>query len=209
MTLQHFELIQTMSHSIYYGRVSTSEQNIRQQQEEARTLGCNNAYFDEGVSGYHVSPSERREWQKVMAALRAGDTLYVRWLDRISRRYDELHATMQELMKRGVTVHCTMNGMYFDGASDNPIAKATRDAILAFMAAQGEMDYLNRKEMQRRGIELAKQEKRYNGRPKIISDSAVASWRVESGASIKATAEHFAISESSVKRAMSSVKKSV
>lgn len=195
-----------MSHSIYYGRVSTSEQNIRQQQVEALALGCNFSYFDEGVSGYHVSPNERREWQKVMAALRAGDTLYVRWLDRISRRYDELHKTMQELMQRGVTVHCTMNGMFFDGASDNPIAKATRDAILAFMAAQGEMDYLNRKEMQRRGIEIAKQEGRYNGRPKTIADAEVASWRADSGASIKATAEHFEISQSSVKRAISSAK---
>ncbi|WP_215776906.1 recombinase family protein [Paludibacterium sp. B53371] len=194
-----------MPHSIYYGRVSTSEQNINQQRAEAESLGCDASFFDEGVSGYHVAPADRPEWQKVMAALRAGDTLYVRWLDRISRRYDELHNTMQTLMQRGVIVFCTMNKMAFDGSSDDPIAKATRDAVLAFMAAQGEVDYINRKEMQRRGIELAKEQGRYNGRPKTVDDKAVAAWRSETGASIKATAEHFGIGESSVKRALKAV----
>jgi len=189
-------------HSIYYGRVSTTEQNLGQQRAEAEALGCNACYFDEGVSGYHVAPGDRPEWQKVMAALRRGDALYVRWLDRISRRYDELHSTMQALMKLGVTVHCTLNGMVFDGATEDPIAKATRDAVLAFMAAQGEVDYLNRKEMQRRGIEIAKAEGRYTGRPKSVDDAAVATWKAETGASIKQTAEHFGIGESSVKRAL-------
>jgi putative DNA-invertase from lambdoid prophage Rac len=192
----------TSSHSIYYGRVSTSEQNSSQQRVEAEALGCDDCFFDEGVSGYHVAPVDRPEWPKVMAALRRGDTLYVRWLDRISRRYDELHNTMQVLMQRGVTVRCTMNGMVFDGATDDPIAKATRDAVLAFMAAQGEVDYVNRKEMQRRGIQLAKEEGRYTGRPKSVDDAAVAAWKAETGATIKATAEHFSIGESSVKRAL-------
>lgn len=124
-------------------------------------------------------------------ALRRGDTLYARWLDRINRRYDELHSTMQVLMKLGVKVHCTLNGMMFDGATEDPIAKATRDAVLAFMAAQGEVDYVNRKKMQRRGIEVAKAEGRYMGRPKLVDDRAVAAWRAETGASIKQTAEHF------------------
>jgi DNA invertase Pin-like site-specific DNA recombinase len=192
----------TNSHSIYYGRVSTSEQNIAQQKAEAGSLGCDDSFFDDGVSGYHVPPSDRPEWPKVVAALRQGDTLYVRWLDRISRRYDELHNTMQMLMQKGVTVRCTMNGMVFDGASQDPIAKATRDAVLAFMAAQGEVDYLNRKEMQRRGIELAKEQGRYSGRPKAIDDAAVAAWKAETGKSIRETAEHFGIGESSVKRAL-------
>jgi DNA invertase Pin-like site-specific DNA recombinase len=192
----------TSSHSIYYGRVSTSEQNSSQQRVEAEALGCDACFFDEGVSGYHVAPADRPEWPKVMAALRRGDTLYVRWLDRISRRYDELHNTMQVLMQRGVTVRCTMNGMVFDGATDDPIAKATRDAVLAFMAAQGEVDYVNRKEMQRRGIQLAKEEGRYTGRPKSVDDAAVSAWKAETGATIKATAEHFGIGESSVKRAL-------
>jgi DNA invertase Pin-like site-specific DNA recombinase len=126
--------------------------------------------------------------------------LYVRWLDRISRRYDELHNTMQVLMQRGVTVRCTMNGMVFDGATDDPIAK--RPVMLSWPSwLQGEVDYVNRKEMQRRGIQ-PKEEGRYTGRPKSVDDAAVAAWKAETGATIKATAGTFGIGESSVKRAL-------
>lgn len=72
------------------------------------------------------------------------------------RRYDELNLVMQELMRMGIKVVCTLTGMQFDGTASNAIDKATRDAVLAFIAAQGEADYLNRREMQKRGIEVAK-----------------------------------------------------
>jgi DNA invertase Pin-like site-specific DNA recombinase len=90
--------------------------------------------------------------------------------------------------------------MEFDGTASDPIKKATRDAILAFMAAQGEADYLNRRDMQARGIGIAKAEGRYKGRAKARDADAVIAWRAENGASIKATAEHFDISPATVKR---------
>ncbi|WP_035852054.1 recombinase family protein [Deefgea rivuli] len=187
----------------YYGRVSTSEQNSEQQRREASELGCERSFIDEGVSGYHVAPVERTGWQELLKVVREGDTLYVRWLDRISRRYDELHVTMRGLMEKGVKVICTMNGMEFDGRTTDPMQKAVRDAVLAFMAAQGEADYKNRREMQSRGIAIAKEEGRYKGKPKTIDDAEVKAWRTEQGATIKATADYFSISISSVKRACS------
>lgn len=48
-------------HSIYYGRVSTTEQNLGQQKAGAEALGCNAYYFDEGASGYYVAPGDRPE----------------------------------------------------------------------------------------------------------------------------------------------------
>jgi DNA invertase Pin-like site-specific DNA recombinase len=39
----------------------------------------------------------------------------VRWLDRISRRHDELRRTMYRLMQLGVRVECSLSGMAFDG----------------------------------------------------------------------------------------------
>lgn len=41
---------------------------------------------------------------------------------------------MQRLMAGGVKVVSTSSGMEFDGAASDAIVKATRDAILAFMA---------------------------------------------------------------------------
>lgn len=191
-----------MSRTVYYGRVSTTEQNADQQRADAMAHGCDKVFLDEGSSGFNTDPHERKGWQMVMAALSSGDVLFVRWLDRISRKYDVLARTMRALMDMGVTVRCTLNGFEFDGATNDPIKKATRDALLAFMSAQGEVDYLNRLEMQRRGIQLAAAAGKYKGRPKKYDDAAIAAWRRENGATIKATADEFGINVSTVKRAL-------
>ena len=72
--------------------------------------------------------------------------------------------------------------------------------LAAFMAAQGESDYLNRREMQRRGIDAAKARGKHMGRPKAAEASAVSAWRAEHGASIAKTAENFGLSVATVKR---------
>ncbi|MBN3791871.1 recombinase family protein [Burkholderia sp. Ac-20353] len=189
--------------TVYYGRISTTDgQTSASQYDDAAKQGVHakHIHIDEGVSGYHVAPEDRPEWKRVLDKLSDGGVLYVRWLDRISRRYDELHRTMRHLMDAGVKVVCTMNGMVFDGTATDAISKATRDAVLAFMAAQGEADYLNRREMQKRGIESAKAQGKDMGRPKAADATEVVAWRAEHGASIAATSEHFGISVATVKR---------
>jgi DNA invertase Pin-like site-specific DNA recombinase len=189
---------------IYYGRISTTDgQSSASQYEDARRHGVldKDVFIDEGVSGYHVAPESREQWRKAEHDLRHGGLLIVRWLDRISRRYDELHRTMRRLLDLGVRVECTLNGMAFDGATTDPIEKATRDAILAFMAAQGEADYRNRAEMQRRGVAIAKAEGRYKGRVRSHDYAEIKAWRAEHGASIRMTAEHFGVGTATVKRA--------
>ncbi|WP_250512854.1 recombinase family protein [Caballeronia sp. INDeC2] len=197
-----------MSQTFYYGRISTTDgQTIATQTNEAKSLGipAKNVFVDEGVSGYHVAPADRDQWAKVEGRLRRGDILIVRWLDRISRRYDELHATMRRLMDEGVLVRCTLNGMEFDGNATEAISKAVRDAVLAFMAAQGEADYLNRREMQKRGIENAKSEGKYRGRAKAIDDAQIAQ-AVSSGMTWSQAMQEFGVSKSAVARAMRAAK---
>lgn len=189
--------------TVYYGRISTIDgQTSATQYDDAAAWDVDpkHVHIDEGVSGYHVAPMDRPEWPRIMDKLSDGGVLYVRWLDRISRRYDELSKVMNELMGMGVKVICTLNGMTFDGNATDAIDKAMRDAVLAFMAAQGEADYLNRREMQRRGIELAKTQGVYKGRARAADATSVAAWREENGASIKDTADHFEISIATVKR---------
>lgn len=192
-----------MTKTIYYGRISTTDgQTSASQYDDAAKQGVSakHVHIDEGISGYHVAPEDRPEWKRVMDKLSDGGVLYVRWLDRISRHYDVLHKTMRHLMESGVKVVCTMNGMVFDGTATDAISKATRDAVLAFMAAQGEADYLNRREMQRRGIETAKAQGKHLGRAKAADAADVVAWRAEHGATIAVTAENFGISVATVKR---------
>jgi DNA invertase Pin-like site-specific DNA recombinase len=88
----------------------------------------------------------------------------------------------------------------YDGRATDPIEKATRDAVLAFMAAQGEADYRNRAEMQRRGVEIAKAAGKYTGRVRAHDYAAIRAWRAENGASIRKTAEQFRVGTATVKR---------
>jgi DNA invertase Pin-like site-specific DNA recombinase len=189
--------------TIYYGRVSTNDgQTSASQYEDAAKQGVErkHVHIDEATSGYHVAPMDRPEWRRVMDKLSDGGILYVRWTDRISRRYDELSKVMTQLMSMGVKVVCTLNGMVFDGNATDATQKAIRDSLLAFMAAQGEADYLNRKEMQKRGIEIGKANGIYKGRKPKADAETVKAWRVENGKSIAETADHFQISAATVKR---------
>lgn len=118
---------------------------------------CFNCHADLQIKG-----RARRVARRAEHDFHHGRILIVRWLDRISRCYDKLHATMRRLMELGVPVEGTPNGMVFDGKAKDPIDKATRVSVLAFMAAQGEADYRNRAEMQRRAVAIAKAAGKYH-----------------------------------------------
>ncbi|MFL9988652.1 recombinase family protein [Paraburkholderia sediminicola] len=198
-----------MTQTFFYGRISTVDgQTSITQSNEATALNIDpaNMFIDEGVSGYHIAPLDREQWRTLEGRLRAGDILIVRWLDRISRRYDELHSTMRRLMDKGVLVRCTLNGMEFDGTETDVTRMAVRDSILAFMAAQGQADYQNRREMQRKGIEHAKQtEGKYAGRTKSINDAELAQ-AVANGSTWAQVMAEFGVSKSAVARAVRTAK---
>jgi putative DNA-invertase from lambdoid prophage Rac len=54
--------------------------------------------------------------------------------------------TLREFMRRGVVVRTVINGFTFDGATKDPVQKAIRDALIAFMAAKtnGKGDTFNK-----------------------------------------------------------------
>jgi putative DNA-invertase from lambdoid prophage Rac len=70
--------------------------------------------------------------------LRAGDVLVVRWVDRLRRNYADVTEVIREFMARGVVIKTVINGLAFDGATKDPMQKAGRDALIAFMAATAE-----------------------------------------------------------------------
>ena len=62
----------------------------------------------------------------------------VRWVDRLGRNYEDVCDTVREFMRRGVVIKTVINGFTFDGATKDPMQKAVRDALFAFMAALGQ-----------------------------------------------------------------------
>jgi DNA invertase Pin-like site-specific DNA recombinase len=78
---------------------------------------------------------ERPEGRRLFDVLRPGDVLVVRWIDRLGRNYDDVTANVRRFMAMGIIVRTVINNMTFDGATTDPMQKAIRDALIAFMAA--------------------------------------------------------------------------
>jgi DNA invertase Pin-like site-specific DNA recombinase len=144
--------------TILYGRVSTVEQTSEHQLTQARGAGfkIDRAVFDNGVSGVSTRLVERPEGKRLFDMLRAGDTLVVRWVDRLGRNYDDVVETIRRFMGMGVVIRTVINNMTFDGATNDPIQKAVRDALIGFMAATAEAQAEATKVAQRAGIDHAK-----------------------------------------------------
>ncbi len=141
-----------------YARVSTSEQTIAHQRTQAESAGfkIDEVVSDDGVSGVSTRLAERPQGRRLFDILRAGDTLVVRWVDRLGRNYADVTDTIREFMRRGVVVRTIINGLVFDGATTDPMQAAVRDALIGFMAALSQAQAEATKEAQKAGVAHAK-----------------------------------------------------
>lgn len=153
--------------TILYARVSTAEQTLAHQEAQARKHGfeIDHVIADTGVSGVTTRLKDRPEGRRLYDILRKGDTLVVRWVDRLGRNYQDVSDTIREFMRKGVVIRTVINNMTFDGNTDDPMQQAVRDALIAFMAATAQAQAEATKEAQRAGIEHARANTdRYKGR---------------------------------------------
>lgn len=147
-----------MSKTILYARVSTADQTLEHQRTQAEAEGftIHEVVADHGVSGVSTKLSERENGKRLYDMLREGDTLVVRWVDRLGRNYQDVTDTIRHFMRKGVVIKTVINKMTFDGATTDPMQEAVRDALIAFMAATAQAQAEATKEAQRAGIEAAK-----------------------------------------------------
>src|SRR5271163_2429237 len=154
--------------TILYARVSTVEQTIEHQAAQAQAAGfvIDEVVADNGVSGIATRLVERLEGRRLYDKLRAGDTLVVRWVDRLGRNYEDVCDAIREFMRRGVVIRTVINNFTFDGATKDPMQQAVRDALIGFMAATAQAQAEATKAAQRAGIEHArgKEQSAYLGR---------------------------------------------
>lgn len=123
--------------TILYARVSCADQTLAHQRTQAAAAGfaIDQVVADEGVSGVTTRLADRPQGRRLLDLLRAGDTLVVRWVDRLGRDYADVCDTIREMMRRGVIIETVINRLRFDGATRDPMQQAVRDALIAFMAA--------------------------------------------------------------------------
>ncbi len=154
--------------TVLYARVSTIDQTIEHQKEQAIRAGfkIDQVVSDHGQSGVTSKLRDRPEGRRLHDILRAGDVLVVRWVDRLGRNYRDVTDTIRQFMEGGVVVKTVINQLVFDGSTKDPIQQAIRDAMIAFMAATAEAQAEATKEAQKAGIAYAKGEgnQKYRGR---------------------------------------------
>lgn len=86
-----------------YARVSTQHQNLDRQLHELKKYVKNeeNIYIDK-QSGKDF---KRVAYQKMKAAARDGDEIYIKSLDRLGRNKQQIKDELQDLRRKGVFVH--------------------------------------------------------------------------------------------------------
>lgn len=143
-----------MSQTVLYSRVSTLDQTAAHQRKQAEDAGfkIDRVIADEGVSGVSIPFAARPEAKRLFDMLRAGDVLVVRWVDRLGRDYDDVTETIRRFMAQGVVIRTVINNFTFDGSTNDPVQKAVRDALIAFMAATSQAQAEATKAAQKAGI---------------------------------------------------------
>src|SRR3954452_8927265 len=99
--------------TVLYARVSTADQTIAHQRTQAEAAGfkIDTVVADGGVSGVHTHLADRPEGRRLFDLLRAGDTLVVRWVDRLGRNSADVCDTIRDFMRRDMVIRTVINGM--------------------------------------------------------------------------------------------------
>ena len=142
---------------IGYARVSSDDQSLDLQRDALRQAGCERLY-EEKESGGKV---DRPELQRLMEALRPGDTLVVWRLDRLGRSLKHLIETVEQLEAIGVGFQSVTEA----------IDTTTSGGKLVFhiFAALAEFERTLIRERTRAGLKAARARGRQGGRPMTLS----------------------------------------
>lgn len=138
---------------IGYVRVSTKEQNTARQEELMKTLGVEKVYMDR-MSG---KSADRPELQKMMNYVREGDSVTVESISRFARNTKDLLELTEQLNSRHVQFISQKEKIDTETA-------AGKFMLTVFGAvAELEREYIRQRQME--GIEIAKGQGKYKGRP--------------------------------------------
>jgi len=143
---------------IGYARVSSDDQSLNLQRDALKQAGCERLYEEKESGG----KADRPELQRLMEALRMGDTLVVWRLDRLGRSLKHLIETVEQLEALGVGFQSVTEA----------IDTTTSGGKLVFhiFAALAEFERTLIRERTRAGLKAARARGRKGGRPMTLSE---------------------------------------
>lgn len=150
-----------------YARVSTKGQakdgnSLEAQEKQLREHGATKIYRD----SFTGTKTDRPQFDKLINALTAGDTLMVTKLDRFARSMTQGSELVNELLKKGIKVHILNIGIM----DNTPASKLIRNIFFSF--AEFERDMIV--ERTQEGKAIAKQREDFReGRPLKFDDMQI------------------------------------
>lgn len=151
-----------------YSRVSTKCQakdgnSLESQEKALREAGATKIFTD----AFTGTKTDRPEFDKLIAEIKAGDTLVVTKLDRFARSMSQGSELVSELIDKGIRVYILNIGIL----DNTPASKLIRNVFFAF--AEFERDMIVERTTE--GKAIAKQNPDFKeGRPKLYSKKQIA-----------------------------------
>lgn len=149
---------------IGYARVSSKEQNLNRQLDELKRFGCEKIFYEK-QSGKHFK--NRSVYEEMRKKLRFQDVLVVHDLSRLGRNKEEIKNEWKWLTENEVDI-VVMNMPILDTRKYKElegVGQLISDLVLTLLSWMVDEERERIKTAQREGIEIAKQQGKYKGRP--------------------------------------------
>lgn len=154
----------TLHQKYAYIRISDSSQKIYRQIDFLKQFGISeNLIYIDKQSGKDF---DRPSYKRLVRKLKAGDTLYIKELDRLGRNKSEIKEELNRLQKKKVHVRiANIPTTMHDFGEDDWILDMVNNILIEVLAAVAEQERLTNHQRQAEGIAAAKSRGVKFGRP--------------------------------------------
>ena len=158
-----------MNKTYYYARVSTTEQNLDRQIELFRSLGAKDRdIITDKQSGKSLDRTGYNALKN--AILRAGDTLVIKSLDRLSRSKTDIKNELKYFKDNNIRLKVTdLPTTMIDLSNEQSwVIVMVNNIMIEVLSSIAEQEYNTIHQRQSEGIAAAKAKGKHLGRPKLI-----------------------------------------
>ncbi|CEI80720.1 Putative transposon Tn552 DNA-invertase bin3 [Oceanobacillus oncorhynchi] len=153
-----------------YARVSSKGQNLARQEESLTNEGCDKIFKDKASGG----DFERTAWQELKQFVREGDCVVVHDLTRFGRNAEQIKIEWEDLLDKKVDIR-VLNMPILDTAKYKDlegIGKLMIHIVFEILSWQAEEERRRIRTAQREGIDKARKEGKFKGKPKRYTVNA-------------------------------------
>lgn len=148
-----------------YIRVSTKEQNLDRQYEAIKCYATDEKYiYGDKASGKDM---EREGFQNMLKAMRSGDTLFIKSIDRLGRNKQQIKEYLQQFKNEGIRVKIIDLPTTMQDVPEGQewVIDMINNIIIEVYTSMAEQERETIKQRQREGIDVAKTKGKHLGRP--------------------------------------------